>query len=98
MGGLAEIRAMEAVDAHNTDVKGLLVADLYYFDESLDPDPHQGEKRDPDPHYCILDPLHCLKCLRWLCWNSGGCFPLPTGHRQDQTAEPVSLELDIDPL
>jgi hypothetical protein len=42
VGGLAQIRAMEAVDAHNRGVKGLMVADLYYFDESLDPDPHQS--------------------------------------------------------
>jgi hypothetical protein len=37
-----EIELWRAVDAHNTDVKGLLVADMYYFDESLGPDPHQS--------------------------------------------------------
>jgi hypothetical protein len=32
----------------------LVIADVHHFDEEqdLDPDQHQGERSDPDPHQC----------------------------------------------
>ena len=45
-------------------------------DKNLEPDPHQLEKWDPDPHRNVLDPPHCLE----------GTVPVPTGTVLHSTA------------
>ncbi len=35
-----------------------VIADLHHFDEEPDPDPHQSEKRDTDPHHGDANPQH----------------------------------------